>query len=93
MPVPGSSPHQHRVDLKDIDNIEPQKIVSSLPLSQRDHSGCMSTRNTSSSCRKLDEKVARFRIFALSSELGYIWIIQVLFVMTDLGTERWLLTP
>ena len=75
--------------MKDIDNIEPQKIVSSLLLSKRDHSGCMSTRNTSSSCRKLDEKVAKFRIFALNSELGYIWITQVV----DHGTERWLLTP
>ena len=41
--------------------------------------GYMSTRNTSSSCRKLNEKVASFRIFALSLELGYFWIPQVLF--------------
>ena len=81
IPVPAacasSSPHQHSFDLKDTDNIEPQKIVSSLPLSLRGHSDCMSTGNTS-----------RFRIFALNSELGYIWIRQVLCVVVDQGTER-----
>ena len=49
MPVPVLVRTSTGVDLEDIDNIEPQKIVSSLPLSQRDHSGCMSTRNTSAS--------------------------------------------
>ena len=51
------APHLYMVNLKDIDNIEPQKIVSSLPWSQCDHPVFTSSRITSTSCRKLVEEV------------------------------------